>query len=198
MGQLGQAQQKGWEIGSELGKVVSAMLGTSLSLLYPPVRDVALHQQIFIKYMMGERFSFVPHILLHLFSPCCRSDTCSLQNHQAVQIWIGKAPNLLHVLSLRWSLLSLTFTPQFFVCTPLPHTCNCTVLQLAFITTRSSISAQSFISFSKSHRIPIVEMYQNLFIQPFLNGPLGCFTGGFRKVEGRSKRELETLVMVRN
>lgn len=40
VGQLGQAQQKGWGPGSESGKVISAELGSSFSLLCPPVPDV--------------------------------------------------------------------------------------------------------------------------------------------------------------
>lgn len=39
-------------------------------------------------------------------------------------------------------------------------------------------------------------MYPNLFIQPLIYGLLGYLLGGFRKVEGRSERELGTLVMV--
>lgn len=85
LGQIGQAQQKGWGIGSKSGKVISAKLGTSLSLLCPPVPDVVpILADIYQIHILGRRFSFVPHILLHLFSPYCKGDACSLQKPSGI------------------------------------------------------------------------------------------------------------------
>lgn len=85
-GQLGKAQQKGCVLGGKSITMISMKVGTSLSLLCPQCGIWPLHEQIFIKYMIGRRFSFVPHILLYLFFANYKSGTCSLQNHQA--LWI--------------------------------------------------------------------------------------------------------------
>lgn len=58
VGQLGQARQKRWGFGSKSGKVISAKLGTTLSLLFPPMPDVVPTLAVVIKYIMGRRFSF--------------------------------------------------------------------------------------------------------------------------------------------
>ena len=85
-GQLGKAQQKGRILGGKSITMISMKVGTSLSLLCPQRGIWPLREQVFIKYMMCRRFSFVPHTLLYLFFANYRSDTCSLLNHQA--LWI--------------------------------------------------------------------------------------------------------------